>query len=161
MSEKEVLGYRMLQKRDSDQNWNISNFKPESGEIIILNEDIEGHTPQRIRIGNSKDSAKDLKNIVGELYVQSEQPEYAGEGAVWITPNSNIASTHEIENETSNKIQKIQITEKTDGSIEMINFFEDNTFETIILAAGDNPESVIYNGTAIPIDWIMETEVSE
>lgn len=87
MSENEILSYRMLQKRDTDENWENSTFTPKAGEIVIFKENADKNTPQRIRIGNGETSAKDLKNIVGEVYVQAQEPKYAGEGAVWITPS--------------------------------------------------------------------------
>lgn len=49
----------------------------------------------------------------------------------------------------------ITITENADGSVTMENTFTDGTSETIVLAAGDKPDSVTYNGVAIPIEWAV------
>ena len=58
---------------------------------------------------------------------------------------------------TNKPIKSFKITEHADGSITMKNTFTDDTYETIVLAAGEKPASITYNGTAIPIDWVVET----
>ena len=59
----------------------------------------------------------------------------------------------------------IKVTEHTDGRVTMENTFTDGSKETMVLAAGEKPESLTYNGVAIPIEWATEaaegTEVSE
>lgn len=54
----------------------------------------------------------------------------------------------------------IEITEKADGSVTMLNTFTDDTSETIVLAAGEKPANITYNGVEIPIKWVTE-EVSQ
>lgn len=59
MAEKQFNG-RIIQKHDSETNWNkATNFIPKAGEIIIYDTD-ETHTESRIKIG-------DGTNIVGNL----------------------------------------------------------------------------------------------
>lgn len=59
MAEKQFNG-RIIQKHDSETNWNkATNFIPKAGEIIIYDTD-ETHTEPRIKIG-------DGTNVVGNL----------------------------------------------------------------------------------------------
>lgn len=59
MAEKQFNG-RIIQKHDSETNWNkATNFIPKVGEIIIYDTD-ETHTEPRIKIG-------DGTNVVGNL----------------------------------------------------------------------------------------------
>lgn len=81
----ELIHYRMQQKRDSTQKWNDSAFVPKDGEIIVYKD--EGSV-NRIKIGDGQHSLDELKFITGEIYVQEESPESAGEGAIWINPNN-------------------------------------------------------------------------
>ncbi len=56
----------------------------------------------------------------------------------------------------SNKtITNMKITEGADGSVTFENTLSDGGKETIFLPAGDKPESVTYNGVAIPIAWAV------
>lgn len=58
---------------------------------------------------------------------------------------------------TGKPIANIEVTENADGSVTIENTFTDGTFETITLAAGEKPDSIEYNGVAIPIGWKVET----
>lgn len=58
---------------------------------------------------------------------------------------------------TGKPIANIEVTENADGSITIENTFADGSFETITLAAGEKPDSIDYNGVAIPIGWKVET----
>jgi hypothetical protein len=49
----------------------------------------------------------------------------------------------------------MKITEGADGSVTFENTLSDGGKETIVLAAGENPASVTYNGVAIPIEWAV------
>lgn len=86
MSEQsiELKNYRMQQKRDFTQKWTDSSFVPKDGEIIVYKD--EGSV-NRIKIGDGQHSLDELKFITGEMYVQEEPPESAGEGAIWINPD--------------------------------------------------------------------------
>lgn len=85
----ERIEARMQQKHASAQMWEQTpNFVPEAGEIVIYDKDSndESVIKPRIKVGDGITRIQDLKFIVGELYVQNEQPpEDAGEGAVWIS----------------------------------------------------------------------------
>jgi len=56
---------------------------------------------------------------------------------------------------TDETIMGIKITENADGSVTMVNTFDGGGTETIVLAAGDKPASVTYNGVSIPIEWAV------
>ena len=58
---------------------------------------------------------------------------------------------------TGKPFKEIVVTEHADGSVTMENTFTDDTSETIVLAAGEKPASITYNGVAIPIEWVVET----
>lgn len=58
---------------------------------------------------------------------------------------------------TGKPFKDIEVTENADGSVTIENTFTDGTFETITLAAGEKPDSIDYNGVAIPIGWKVET----
>lgn len=85
MSEQsiELKNYRMQQKRDSTQKWADSSFVPRDGEIIVYKDE---NSIRRIKIGDGESTLDKLKFITGEIYVQEESPEDAGEGAIWINP---------------------------------------------------------------------------
>lgn len=68
--------------RDTDDKWGESDFTPADGEIVVYNK--TESTPARMRVGDGRTGVKGLKNITGEIYTQAEEPEGAGEGAVWI-----------------------------------------------------------------------------
>lgn len=92
MSEQSIqlINYRMKQKRDSTQKWAVSSFVPEDGEIIVYKDE---NSASRIKIGDGQNSLNNLKFITGEIYVQKEPPEDAGEGAIWINPEGHTSST--------------------------------------------------------------------
>ena len=56
---------------------------------------------------------------------------------------------------TGKPIADIEVTENADGSVTIENTFTDGTFETITLAAGEKPDSIEYNGVAIPVKWVV------
>lgn len=56
---------------------------------------------------------------------------------------------------TGKTFASIKVTEHTDGSVTMENTFTDGSKETMVLAAGEKPESLTYNGVAIPIEWAV------
>jgi hypothetical protein len=56
---------------------------------------------------------------------------------------------------TGKPFKDIEVTENADGSVTIENTFTDGTYETITLAAGEKPDSVTYNGVAIPIKWVV------
>ena len=77
-----VLNYcRMLQRRDEAENWKESNSIPEAGEIIVYNKNT--NNPVKIKVGDGETVHNLLKAITGEVYVQSQEPTDAGEGAIW------------------------------------------------------------------------------
>ena len=51
----------------------------------------------------------------------------------------------------------VSITEQADGSVTMVNTLSDGGTETIVIGAdaNGNPNSLTYNGTAIPIEWVV------
>lgn len=59
----------------------------------------------------------------------------------------------------SAEIKAISVTEAADGTVTMVNTLEDGT-ETIVLTPDDsgNPATMTYNGTEIPITYVVETE---
>ena len=81
----EIKNYRMQQKRDFTQKWTDSSFVPKDGEIIVYKDE---DSANRIKIGDGQHSLDELKFITGEIYVQEEPPESAGEGAIWINPDN-------------------------------------------------------------------------
>lgn len=99
MSE-EIKQYRMQQRRDSATDWE-QNSTHAAGEILIVEE--TNNTPARIKIGTGNNKpAGDLKNITGEVYVQDVEPEEAGEGALWVTPEEGLSSSSPQVNEGKN-----------------------------------------------------------
>ena len=57
------------------------------------------------------------------------------------------------------ELKGVNITEHADGSVTMENTLSDGTKETIEIGADadGNPASVTVNGTAIPVEWTVET----
>lgn len=55
-------------------------------------------------------------------------------------------------------IAAISVTEAADGTVTMVNKLESGT-ETIVISpdANGNPNSLTYNGTAIPVEWTEAT----
>lgn len=85
---------RMQQKRDLTTNWAmVPNFIPKPGELVIYGDKekdkyLDPTTPARIKVGDGVTPVSDLPGITGELYVQTEEPVNAGEGALWIDPDN-------------------------------------------------------------------------
>lgn len=66
MAEKQFNG-RIIQKHDSETNWNkATNFIPKAGEIIIYDTD-ETHTEPRIKIGDGTNAVGNLPFFVPYL----------------------------------------------------------------------------------------------
>lgn len=91
---EQIQKARMQQKRDITTNWQMaSNFVPKSGEIIIYGDKekdkyLDPTTPSRIKVGDGVTPVSELPGISGELYVQEQEPLNAGEGALWVSPDS-------------------------------------------------------------------------
>lgn len=52
-------------------------------------------------------------------------------------------------------IASFKITEGSDGAFSMETIFTDGSSDTFSVPGGDKPESVTYNGVAIPIEWAV------
>lgn len=59
---------------------------------------------------------------------------------------------------TTSTLTSVSVTEAADGTVTMVNKLESGS-ETIVIKPdeGGNPASVTYNGTAIPVEWTVET----
>ena len=59
---------------------------------------------------------------------------------------------------TASTLTSISVTEAADGTVTMVNKLESGS-ETIVISPdeGGNPASVTVNGTAIPVEWTVET----
>ena len=78
----EIINARMQQKRGTSEEWaNNPDFVPKDGELIVTR-DGQGKIAS-IKIGDGSTSVSNLRAMAGEVYVQSEEPENAGEGAIW------------------------------------------------------------------------------
>lgn len=55
----------------------------------------------------------------------------------------------------SKKISRFKITEGSDGAFRMDIKFEDGAYDTFSVPAGDKPDSIVYNGATIPIEWAV------
>ena len=62
MSER-FVSTRIIQKHDTELNWESSNIVPHNGELIVYDPD-ENYSYWRIKIGNGIDAAKNLPFIV-------------------------------------------------------------------------------------------------
>ena len=72
------------------------------------------------------------------------------------TPGINVKSDDYINTDaTVKKMVSFAVTEGADGTVTMVNTFEDGSTETIQIVpdANGNPGTLIYNGTAIPGTW--------
>ena len=78
---------RMQQKHDIAANWKNSDFVPEAGEYIIYDPDKYTSFP-RMKIGDGRNKVPNLP-FVSEIYVQTEEPLGAEDGAIWINPEEN------------------------------------------------------------------------
>lgn len=110
----ELINYRMQQKRDFTQKWSDSSFVPKDGEIIVYK---DADSIRRIKIGDGESTLDELKFITGEIYVQEEQPEDAGEGAIWINPFNQAAAIGEDSPPGVYVIPDWEATEREEGFI--------------------------------------------
>ena len=160
MSEQsiELKNYRMQQKRDSTQKWNDSAFIPKDGEIIVYKDE---NSIRRIKIGDGENSLDELKFITGEIYVQEESPEDAGEGAIWINPtdyssDSNGNSGGESGSTVGNLISW-EIVQSSD-EVTLNYILEDGSTHTDVIAFDANgyPISINHDGHEATGTWRSE-----
>lgn len=111
------------------------------GETVWNSQTMAEEYPDIIRDFERRISALEKGGAVTPEQIQEAVNNYLGENPVT----------------TGKPIKDFKITEHADGSITMKNTFTDGTYETIVLAAGEKPGSVTYNGVAIPIEWVVET----
>lgn len=108
-------------------------------------------------VWNSQTMAKEYPDIIRDFERRISALEKGGP----VTPEQIQEAVNNYLEEnpvtTGKPIATFEITEHADGSITMKNTFTDGTYETIVLAAGEKPASITYNGVAIPIDWVVET----
>ena len=145
---EEIRNSRMQQKRDVAENWNGASLIPKDGEIIVYREqenDNQNKRP-RMKIGDGQSNAEDLDFVVGEVYVQAQEPVDAGEGAVWINPNEAY-DTDEISNAVVSGALTVEEQKYT-----IILTLEDGSVETHILETDENnyPTKLTVNGVVIP-----------
>lgn len=127
----------------------------ESGGIVLLKNPVDVDSPGSVEAGYIP-----LSGIVSD-FVMFKGVEVFDERVDQYLYTVMVDGSFHLE-ETSVKIGSggatitgMKITEGADGSVTFENTLSDGGKETIVLAAGENPASVTYNGAAIPIEWAV------
>lgn len=78
-------------------------------------------------------------------------------GVDYFTEEDKQEIVDAVELEITEKVTAISVTEAEDGTVTMVNTLESGGTETIVLTADEsgNPSKVTYNGTEIPIEWVV------
>lgn len=148
-----IVYARMRQKQDTADNWSEVEdyFAPGPGELIIYYKDEEDFQKPRIRIGDGVSPLKSLDFLAGEVYCQSEEPEEAGENAVWITPDSDQMMQEYV----GLKPKKITVSKTSSNEILLSTELENGIIITDIVEIDDTgtPYEVQVDGSTIEIIW--------
>lgn len=156
----ELKNYRMQQKRDYTKSWSDSSFFPKDGEIIVYKDE---NSISRIKIGDGENSLDNLKFITGEVYVQAELPQDAGNGAIWINPtNYGSGSSGNSGGGSGSTVGNLVSWETMQSSDEVtLNYtLEDGSTHTDVITFDANgyPVSITHDGFEATGTW---SEVSD
>lgn len=103
-----ILQTRIVQKHDTEANWNASSFVPKKGEIIIYDTD-SNYNYERVKIGNGSSTVKNLPFISAETADElkvARTVTFSGDvsGSFQFDGSADVSSTLTVKDDSHNHV---------------------------------------------------------